>query len=70
MNRLAILLIKAYQTLFRPLLGPVCRFHPSCSDYALQAFSQFPFWKALIITSKRLLRCGPWSPGGRDEIKK
>jgi len=43
-----------------------CRFYPSCSDYALQAFQDFGFFKALQLTLKRLLRCHPFCEGGID----
>ncbi len=59
-------LIWLYQSTISPLLGPVCRFHPSCSNYTLQAMQKYgPLagcWKGL----KRILRCNPWNPGGYD----
>lgn len=48
--------------------GAQCRFYPSCSEYAAEAFDSFPWWKAAILTGKRLLKCGPWHEGGVDKI--
>lgn len=60
------LLIKLYQLCFRPFVGPCCRFYPSCSDYALEAYDKYPWWKATYLMVKRLLKCHPWHPGGYD----
>jgi putative membrane protein insertion efficiency factor len=61
MKYLAILLIKAYKLLISPLLGNCCRFYPSCSTYAMEAFQEKPFFNALWMTIKRILSCNPWS---------
>lgn len=60
--------IQLYQWLLSPLLGPCCRFHPSCSKYASQAFKRFGFAKGLLLTVKRVIRCHPWNPGGLDPV--
>lgn len=59
-------LVRAYQLCISPLMGPSCRFTPSCSNYALLALKKHPFFKALYLITKRLLKCGPWHPGGPD----
>jgi hypothetical protein len=53
---------------FRALGARACRFHPSCSHYAVQAFEAFGFFKAFGLTAKRLLRCQPFSKGGYDPL--
>ncbi|MGH2638927.1 MAG: membrane protein insertion efficiency factor YidD, partial [Rhabdochlamydiaceae bacterium] len=58
--------IKLYQFLISPLLGSCCRFYPSCSEYALEAFEKRSFFVACWLVMKRLCRCGPWHPGGFD----
>jgi len=67
-RRLIVALLRAYQLVFRSVLPPSCRFHPSCSDYALQAFERVGPWKGLGITLKRIARCHPWNPGGFDPL--
>ena len=68
MKSLAILLIRGYQKLLSPLLGPRCRFHPSCSQYALEAIESFGFWKGTWLGLRRLSRCHPLNPGGEDPV--
>jgi len=68
MARLIIILIKAYRFAVSPLLGPCCRFYPSCSRYALDAYSSTGFFRASILTVKRILRCHPLNPGGYDPV--
>lgn len=67
-RRLAMLLVRAYQYLISPLLGPRCRFHPTCSHYALEAFEQHGLWRGGFLALRRLLRCHPWHPGGYDPV--
>ena len=61
-----ITLIKRYQMLISPLIGPRCRFYPSCSHYAIEAISKRGVLAGLFLALKRLLRCHPLSPGGYD----
>lgn len=68
MKRLAIFLLRGYQYLISPLLGPRCRFHPSCSHYAIEALQQHGLLRGLWLTLRRLLRCHPWHPGGHDPV--
>lgn len=49
-------------------MGPTCRFDPTCSNYALTAFSRHGALKGLVLTLGRLARCGPWHPGGWDPV--
>jgi uncharacterized protein len=62
------LLIRIYQWTVSPLLGPRCRFHPSCSNYALDAIGRFGILRGGWLTLKRLGRCHPWHPGGFDPV--
>ncbi|OGQ93166.1 MAG: membrane protein insertion efficiency factor YidD [Deltaproteobacteria bacterium RIFOXYA12_FULL_61_11] len=64
----AIALIRAYRLLLSPLLPRSCRFHPTCSRYALECFERFGFFTALGKTLHRLLRCHPFHPGGHDPV--
>ena len=62
-----VLLIKGYQKLISPLVGPRCKYHPSCSQYAIDAISEYPI-KGFALAAWRLLRCNPWSHGGVDYV--
>lgn len=64
--KLAVLLIRAYQIFISPYLGKHCRFYPTCSNYALQVYSEWGFMRGTLLTLKRLLKCGAWNPGGYD----
>jgi putative membrane protein insertion efficiency factor len=61
-------LIRAYQLLVSPLLGPRCRFYPSCSQYALEAIAAHGTVRGGALALRRLLRCHPWHPGGYDPV--
>ena len=68
MRHLAAFLIRLYQWTVSPLLGPACRFHPSCSQYALEALLRFGVLRGGALALKRLARCHPWNPGGFDPV--
>ena len=61
-------LIRAYQYLISPLLGPVCRFYPSCSAYTFEAVKIHGAAKGLYMGIRRLARCHPLNPGGYDPV--
>lgn len=63
---LLILLIRAYQVTLSPLLGPVCRFNPTCSRYMIGALRKYGLLRGLARGLGRLARCHPWNPGGYD----
>ena len=65
---LFITLIKFYQYTVSPLLGPACRFEPSCSHYGLEAFKKHGFFKGFGLTVKRISRCHPWGGHGHDPV--
>ncbi|MDR2208361.1 MAG: membrane protein insertion efficiency factor YidD [Azoarcus sp.] len=62
------LLIRGYQLGISPLLGPRCRFYPTCSEYALEALAVHGIFKGLRLALMRVLRCHPWHPGGFDPV--
>lgn len=66
--RLLILPIRAYQYLISPLLPPVCRFHPSCSHYAVEALYRHGALVGSWLAVRRLLKCHPLHPGGYDPV--
>ena len=66
--RLLILLVRAYQRLVSPLLGPRCRFYPSCSAYAVESLRTHGAARGTWLAIRRLLRCHPWNPGGLDPV--
>ena len=69
MRRVFILPIRLYRFLISPLLGPSCRFYPTCSDYAMQALERHGVFKGLLLGIGRIGRCHPWSgPGGCDPV--
>ena len=59
-------LIVGYQRLVSPMLGPRCRFYPSCSSYALEAVQVHGAVKGTALATARVCRCHPWNPGGYD----
>ena len=67
-SRLVILIIRFYQVTLRFLFPPSCRFHPSCSEYAIEAFRKFGPIKGGWLSVKRLSRCHPFNPGGFDPL--
>jgi uncharacterized protein len=63
-----LLLIKLYQRTISRLLGPVCRYYPSCSHYGYRAIDVHGALKGSALTAWRILRCNPWSRGGVDHV--
>ncbi|GAB6039935.1 membrane protein insertion efficiency factor YidD [Endothiovibrio diazotrophicus] len=68
MQRLLTILIRAYQYLLSPFIGQHCRFHPSCSNYTLEAIQTHGALRGGWLGLRRLLRCHPWHPGGFDPV--
>jgi putative membrane protein insertion efficiency factor len=68
MRWLLIQFIKAYRYLLSPWLGAHCRFHPTCSCYAITAIERFGALRGSAMAMRRLLRCHPWHPGGIDPV--
>jgi len=66
---MCILLIGVYQRMISPLLGPTCRFHPTCSTYAIQAIHRYGPFGGSARALARLARCHPLNPGGYDPVQ-
>lgn len=60
--------IRLYQWTVRPLLGPNCRFVPSCSDYAAEAIATHGALRGTGLAARRIARCNPWCAGGHDPV--
>jgi len=67
-RRGAMALIRGYQRFISPGLPPSCRFHPSCSQYTLEAVERYGFLKGGWLGARRLIRCHPFNPGGHDPV--
>jgi len=68
MRRVAIALIGLYRRWISPVLPPACRFAPSCSEYAAAAIEKHGVLRGGMLAARRLVRCGPWHPGGFDPV--
>lgn len=69
-NSIPILLIHIYRKLLSPLFPPSCRFTPTCSQYALDAYKTHNFFYATWLSVWRVLRCNPFVKGGYDPVPK
>jgi uncharacterized protein len=67
MTYLILAVLAAYKALVRPALPPLCRFHPSCSDYAAEAVRRRGA-RGLLLAARRLSRCHPFNAGGHDPV--
>ena len=63
-----IALIKIYQWIISPILGPKCRFTPTCSQYGIDALKKHGVIKGMWLTVKRISRCHPWGGSGYDPV--
>ena len=63
-----ILPIKLYQILISPLIGPSCRFTPTCSNYAIEAINKHGPFKGFWLAIKRISKCHPWGDSGHDPV--
>ncbi|MCB1554960.1 MAG: membrane protein insertion efficiency factor YidD [Xanthomonadales bacterium] len=68
MKALLLALLRAYKRFLSPLLGPRCRFYPTCSEYAAEAIGRFGAWRGSWLAAKRLARCHPLCEGGHDPV--
>ena len=67
---LLIKFIKIYKYLVSPMIGPSCRYQPTCSDYSIEALKTYGFIKGLLLSFKRIMSCHPWGNSGFDPVKK
>ena len=70
MRFLVLKIIRVYQKYLSPLLGPSCRFHPTCSEYSFQAIKAYGVFRGGILAIKRILKCNPWGGSGADPLPK
>ena len=68
MRKILVLFIRGYQYLISPLLGPHCRFYPTCSSYAQTAVERHGVFRGSWFALRRLARCHPWNAGGEDLV--
>jgi putative membrane protein insertion efficiency factor len=68
LRKIPIGIIKLYQIALSPMLGPTCRFHPSCSYYAIGAITEYGLIKGCWLSVKRILKCHPLNDGGYDPV--
>lgn len=68
LTRALLLLIRGYQLFISPLIGPRCRFYPTCSHYALEALRVHGLRRGGWLALRRIFRCHPWHPGGVDPV--
>tara|TARA_B100000073_G_scaffold230444_1_gene192415 strand:- start:580 stop:801 length:222 start_codon:yes stop_codon:yes gene_type:complete len=68
LNFIFIIPIKLYQILLSPLLGQSCRYHPTCSQYAVEAIEKYGPIKGVWLGIKRIARCHPWGGSGHDPV--
>lgn len=68
LRRLAIAPIRVYQRAISPGLGRRCKYHPTCSAYAVQAIRTYGILRGSVLAAWRLARCNPWSHGGYDPV--
>ena len=69
-TKLLIKFIKTYKYIISPLIGPSCRYLPTCSDYSIEALKTYGFSKGLLLSLKRIMKCHPFGNGGFDPVKK
>jgi putative membrane protein insertion efficiency factor len=68
LTRLVLAPIRAYQRVISPALPRRCKYHPTCSEYAVQAIGSYGILRGAVLAAWRLLRCNPWSHGGYDPV--
>ncbi|RPI47422.1 MAG: membrane protein insertion efficiency factor YidD [Betaproteobacteria bacterium] len=68
MSKIALWLLAAYRYAISPMIGPACRFYPSCSQYAQEAIERYGFPRGVWLSIRRILRCNPWHCGGHDPV--
>ncbi len=73
MKKITIVILKNYKKYASPVLsrvfGQACRYTPTCSEYALEAFKKHGFLKGLLLSIKRVVSCNPWGGSGFDPVR-
>ncbi|MHB9111647.1 MAG: membrane protein insertion efficiency factor YidD [Thermoleophilia bacterium] len=70
MKQILIAVIGLYRRLVSPLIPQRCKYYPTCSEYSIQAFREWGFFRGMAFSAWRLLRCNPFSHGGHDPVRK
>lgn len=68
LSRPLVWAIRGYQATISPILGPVCRYYPSCSAYGVTALERHGLLRGTWLTARRILRCNPFARGGVDHV--
>ncbi|MDY6822327.1 MAG: membrane protein insertion efficiency factor YidD [Thermodesulfobacteriota bacterium] len=68
MKYIIITTIRLYQLIVSPLIGPACRFYPTCSEYACVSVRRYGALKGTFLSVKRIVKCHPFHPGGYDPV--
>lgn len=68
LDNIIVYVIKLYQLLISPLFGATCRFTPTCSEYSIIAIKKYGIFKGGVLSTKRILKCHPFHPGGDDPV--
>ena len=68
-DKLLIALVRAYQVVWSPLLPGSCKYHPSCSQYAIDALRRYGAARGMVLAAWRIVRCNPLSHGGHDPVE-
>jgi len=68
-TELLVGVVRVYQLILSPLIGPCCRFYPSCSHYTIAALRKYGPLKGVWYGVKRIARCHPWNAGGYDPLR-
>ena len=69
LRTVAVLPIRAYQRFISPALPRRCKYHPTCSEYAVEAVRRYGILRGVTLAAWRVLRCNPWSDGGVDLVE-
>jgi putative membrane protein insertion efficiency factor len=69
LRELALVPVRAYRRVLSPALPKRCKYHPSCSAYAVEAVREYGVIRGSVLAGWRLLRCNPWSHGGYDPVE-
>ena len=68
LSLILVIPIKLYQILISPLIGPNCRYHPTCSQYSIEAINKHGPFKGTWLAIKRISSCHPWGGSGHDPV--
>ncbi len=66
--KISVMLLLGYQKFISPMIGPCCRFYPTCSSYSIGVLKKYGFIKGALLATKRVVRCNPFNSGGYDPV--